>query len=179
MMVARAVAGLHPPPEQGHCLGGGFGHRTFDGHRKIKARRSQLTVVRVIQVVEHIDAAAKHQPLIDHAQLAVQPAPLLGAHQVQAAPGARERCIHLPMHTGSGQPLLPGGLQRRGADPVHQHLHRHAAAGGAHQGLRHLGAGAVEVKNIGFQLDPINGRIHSADQGGEKGLAALQQHRRV
>ena len=178
-MVARTVARLHTPPQKGYGFRSSFSHRTFQYDCKIQTGCAQLTVVRIVKVIKDVDAATENLTSVDNAQFTVQASPLFGPQQAQARPAARQRRIDLPMQAGCCELRPPFGLQLGCADAVYQHLHRHTAAGCTDQGLSHLSARAVEIKNICFQLNPILGTVHRRNQCGKVLSTTLQQQGRA
>ncbi len=175
VVLPRAVASLYTPPQQRHGLGRFRGHWPGHGHRKIKTRGCQLAVVGVVEVVQHIDAAAKNRVLVHHTQLAVQAAPSIGYQQAEPAQASGQRRIDQPHHSGVFHLLLPGRRQGVRANAVDQHLDAHPAQRGPHQRLSHLPACQVQVKNVGFHLHPGRRAVYRADQGGKILLPALEQ----
>ena len=137
MVLPRAVAGLHAPPQQGHGLSRFHGQRPRDRHRKVKPGCLQGAVVGVVKIVQYVDAAAKNRVLVHHTQFAVQAAPAVRHQQAQTTQTRRQRRIDPPPHTGFGHFLPPGGRQVSRTNAVHQHLDPDTAQCGPHQRLGH------------------------------------------
>ena len=112
MTLAHTVPSLNPPPDQGHSVCSINCQWAGHSHCKIKTWRLEFAVVGVIQIVQHIDAAAKNNALVHHTQLAVQPAPVVWHQQAQPPQASPQRRIHTPLYASLPHFLLP--LQRQG-----------------------------------------------------------------
>ena len=171
MMGPHVAHALHAPPQlrRGFL---GLQHQCARGaHGKVQPGLVQATMMRIMKVVQDVDAAAKGQPPIDHAELAVQPAPAAGNQQSQRTQGRVDR----PLHAGGLEALAPQRRQRIGAHTIDHHPGCHAARCGAHQRFSHLDGLAGEVEDVGFQPDLGTGVVHGGNQRREVFLAALQQ----
>ena len=124
-----------------------------------------------MQVVEDVDAAAERDALVDHAQLAMQPAPARRPQHAELADG-RE---HPPVHACLDEALAPRGRNRAAAETVHDHAHVDAPARSALQRPRHLVAGAGEIEDVGLEQHLALRAIDGGDQGGKEAAAAFQQ----
>ena len=76
--LASAVASLHAPPQQRDSFCCINSQRSGGRYGEIKSRLFQSAMIGVVKIVQYVDAAAKHNVLINHAELAVQPAPCQG-----------------------------------------------------------------------------------------------------
>ena len=128
-------------------------------------------MVRIDEVIEHIDAAAIGDPAIDHAQLAVQAPPAARDEHAQA-PQRRE---DVPGDTVAVELRGPFEWQSGRTHTVHGQEHRHTTRGCPDQRLRHAGARRIKVKDIGLQPHFMLAVADRLDQGIEIGLPALQQ----
>ena len=79
MTLAHMAHGLDTPPQ----TGGGFLHRLHQRpgrlDREVETRAADRTPVRVVEIIQNIDAAAERDPAIDDTQLAVQASPTASA----------------------------------------------------------------------------------------------------
>ena len=112
--LAHLARRLHAQPQARHRLVHVGDQRAGDAHREVEARLVELAVVRVVVVVEQVDAAAERDLRVDDAELAVQAPPAL---RQQHAPAAR-RIEDAPVHAGRLPARLPGGRDVAGADAV-------------------------------------------------------------
>jgi hypothetical protein len=140
-------------------------------HSKVQPRFDQSAVVRVVPVVQDVDAATKGQVAIDHTQLAVQTPPAAGDQQTQSAQWG----IHTPVHPGMRKTLAPFGRQIRRAHAIDHHPNAHPPQGGTLQGFGHRGGGTMKVKNVGFDVNLRAGLVHGQNQRLEIGLSAFDQ----
>ena len=129
-------------------------------------------MIGVIKIIQHIDATAKNNALVHHTQFAVQPAPALGHQQAKARGQWR---VGTPLDTRIGQIFFPRLRKRSRANGIDQDLNPHPTSGSPNQGIRHISACAMKIKNIGFQLYPAFSRIKSLDECREQRLSALKQ----
>ena len=169
--LAHIAHGLHAPPQLLHGIAGLHHQAAGGAHRKVKAGGVQRTVVGVVKIIEHVDAAAKQHPPVHHAQLAVQAPPAAGQQQAQSAQGG----VHPPLHTGRSEAGSPEGRQAAGAYAVHHQMRAHAALRRTGQRFAHAAARAGEVEDVGFKLNVRQGCIHGLDQRREQLLCALVQ----
>ena len=146
MVLACVLGSLHAAPELFHGQAGLADKMARGLHRKVKTRRIQRTVVGVVKIVQHIDAAAKQHLAVNHAQFSVQ-----------APPALRQQQTERPAHS------------------IHQQARAHATLRCALQRFRDLRASACAIKNVGFKLDVGACRVHGPHQGGKQFGGALQQ----
>ena len=107
MAPSRTVARLHAPPEQADRLVHVRRKRSGNLNRKIKPWRLQHAMIRIIKIIQNIDAATKGSLLVHHTQLAVQPAPAVGHQQTQPLQASPHRRVNAPLHTCLFYFLLP------------------------------------------------------------------------
>jgi len=105
------------------------------------------------------------------AQLAMQAPPATGNQESQSA----QRGINAPLHACHLETLGPGCRQCRGAHAVKHEPHPHAAQGGPLQRQRHGLCTAVQVKDVGLELDLRARLVNGCDQGSKVGVPALDE----
>ena len=85
ILLAHMAHSLHAPPQ----LRCSLLNLLYQGPRrancKVQARRFQGPVLRIMQIIEDVDATTKSHMTINHTQLAMQPAPSTGNEQTQRA----------------------------------------------------------------------------------------------
>lgn len=96
-------------------------------------------------VVDDVDAANKADLLVDHCQLAVQPAQV-APRQAEAA----QRTEDLEARPALAQALGKPGRHVAGAETVHHQVHGHAPPGGTDQRVAHRRTDRVVGVNVGL-----------------------------
>ena len=129
-------------------------------------------MIGIVKIVQHIDAAAKHHALINHAQFTVQPAP---SQRQQHAPAGCQRRIHAPIHAGTAHFFLPLSRQRCRANAIDQHLNPYPALGSANQGISHARTCAEHVEQVSFHLHPSMRAVNCLNQRRKVRATAFQQ----
>jgi hypothetical protein len=169
--LAGIARGLHAVPQPRHRLVRVFDERPGDAHREVEARLRERATHRIEAVVDDVDAAAKADPRVDDAELAVQAPP---ARRQEDAPAAR-RIEDAPAHSRRLPALPPLGRDLAGADAVDDDADDDAARGRA---LERLGDGdrrTDELEDVGLEHDLGARAIDRLDERGKERLAALQE----
>jgi hypothetical protein len=128
-------------------------------------------VIGVVEIIQHVDAAAERNQPVDHAQLAMQAAP--AAQPEHSEPP--DRRVHTPLDAGAGEALAPFSRKRPAAEAVDHHLDGHATKARPFQRQRDLDALAGEVEDVGLELHFARSPLDGSHQRGEPFAAALEQ----
>ena len=175
VVVAGLARDLHARPEARHRVVHVGHQRAADAHREVEARLVKRAVVRVEEIVEQVDAAAKADVAVDHTQLAVQPAPARRQKQAPALRGVEDA----PVHAGGFPAALPFGRHVAGADAIDDDLHAHAASRGRFERLGDSDHRTGELEDVGLEHHLGTRLLDRLGERREQRLAAAEQGQAV
>ena len=126
---------------------------------------------RIKKIIQNIDPATKDYGCIDHAQLAMQPAPATGNQQTPASQGGEA----VPVDARFREPMRPVDWNRGCSNAIHHQVNGYTSLRGPNQGRRHPFSGSIKTEDVGFQAHFQRAAVDRIDQRREKCGSAFQQ----